>query len=169
MRRFLSSLAIAAAALVAPTAASAAPCDEVCLLRLADQTIVALAKQEYRNLPWADPVGYSENGVRLMIGDAIWGSAVKMQGKKAFAVADAKSGNVVWFGTIYDHDAPAFGAVRIKAPEGRIAEIEFIVDRKGLAGIFGDPAAFTIDKVHARSLPAADRRSRERLIDVATA
>ena len=94
MRALISTLALAAATLALPTAASAAPCDEACLIKLADQTIVALAKQDYRNLPWADPVGYSENGVRLMIGDAIWGSAVKMQGKKAFAIADTKTGNV---------------------------------------------------------------------------
>jgi len=169
MRRIVSALTLAAAALVAPAAASAASCDEACLLKLADQTVAALVKSDWKSLPWADPVGYSENGVRLMIGDAIWGSAVKMQGRKAYAVADAATGNVVWIGTMYDHDAPAFGALRIKAPEGKITEIEFIVNRKGLPGAFGDPAAFTIDKVYDKPLPAADRRSRERLIDVANA
>lgn len=169
MRALIPTLALAAATLALPTAASAAPCDEACLLKLADQTIVALAKQDYRNLPWADPVGYSENGVRLMIGDAIWGSAVKMQGKKAFAIADTRTGNVIWVGTIYDHDAPAFGVLRIQAPEGKIAEIEFIVNRKGLPGGFGDPTTFAVDKVFAKPVATAERRSRERLIDVANA
>lgn len=169
MRKTFALFALGAAAFALPTAASAAPCDEACLLKLADQTMVALAKQDWKSLPWADPVGYSENGVRLMIGDAFWGSAGKTPGKKAYAVADAKTGNAVWIGTMYDHDAPAFGALRIKAPQGKIAEIEFIVARKGWPVLFGDPEAFTIDKAFAKPLAAADRRSRERLIDVANA
>ncbi|MBT2189107.1 hypothetical protein [Sphingobium nicotianae] len=169
MRTTLALLALGATALALPAAASAAPCDEACLLKLADQTMVALARQDWKSLPWADPVGYSENGVRLMIGDAGWGSAGATVGKKAFAAADARTGNVVWIGTMYDHDAPAFGGVRIKAPEGKIQEIELIVARKGLPMLFGDPLAFTIDKSFAKPLAAADKRSRERLIDVANA
>lgn len=153
--------------LLAASPAMAAPCDKSCLLKLADRTIVALAKHDYRNLPWADPVRYSEGGVSLMIGDAFWGSAGDMPGRKAFAVADARTGNVVWFGTMFDHDAPAFGAMRIKAPDGKIAEIEFIVARKGMSVGFGDPMAFAIDNVLAKPLAAVDRRSRERLVDIA--
>jgi hypothetical protein len=169
MRSLISTLALAASSLALPSTASAARCDEACLLRLADQTMVALAKQDYRNLPWADPVGYSENGVRLMIGDAFWGSAGKTPGKKAFAAADAETGNVVWVGTMYDHDAPAFGVLRIKAPEGKIAEIEFVVARKGLPIPFGDPTTYQVDTSLNKPLAAADKRSRERLVDVANA
>jgi hypothetical protein len=169
MRPLFSLAALAVATLALPTAASAAPCDETCLLSLADQTMTALAKQEWRSLPWSETVGYSENGVRLMIGDAFWGSAGKTPGKKAFAAADARTGNAVWVGTMYDHDAPAFGALRIRAPQGRIEEIEFIVMRKGLPGGFGDPAAFAVDKSLARPLATTARRSRERLVDVANA
>ena len=169
MRPLLSMAALAAATLALPAAASAAPCDEACLLDLADQTMTALAKQEWRSLPWAETVGYSENGVRLMIGDAFWGSAGKTPGKKAFAAADASTGNAVWIGTMYDHDAPAFGALRIKAPQGQIEEIEFIVMRRGLPGGFGDPTAFAIDKRKARLVATAERRSRDRLVDVANA
>ena len=169
MRPLLSALALGAASLALPSPAAASTCDEACLLKLAEQVIVALAKQDYRKLPWADPVGYSENGVRLMIGDAIWGSAVKMQGRKAFAVADAETGNVVWIGILYDHDAPAFGGLRIKAPDGKIEEIEFIAARKSLPIPFGDPAAYKVDASFAKPLAAGDKRSRERLVDVANA
>jgi hypothetical protein len=158
----------------ASLAASAAPakaasCDEGCLVRLADRTVVALAKQKWRDLPWADPVRYSEGGVRLMIGDAVWGSAGATPARKVFAIADAKSGNVVWFGTFYDHDAPAYGAMRIKADDGKISEIEFIIARKSMAVALGDPTTFRIDPGMAKPLAAADRRSRDRLIDIADA
>ena len=156
-----------AAAVSAHAAAAEAPCNEQCLLRVADQTMAGIAAKDFRRLPWADPTRYTEENVPLMIGDGWWGSAGPKVGQKAFAFADPETGNVVWLGTIWDHDAPAFGAVRINAPDGKIRELEVIAARKPLPVPFGDPTHFTIPETMTAPLPAAARRSPERLVDIA--
>jgi len=166
-----TAILFAAAAMLGTGSAANAKgsCDEHCLLTLADRTMRAIAAKDYRSLPWADPVRYSENNVGLMIGDAWWGSAGDKVGNKAFAFADPETGNVVWIGTIWDHDAPAYGAVRINAPDGKIREIEVIAGRKPWPIPFGDPAQFAIPASMTTPLAQAARRPRRRLIDIADA
>jgi hypothetical protein len=163
---------IAAAALAgisSPAMAKAGSCDEACLLQLADRTMEAIAKQDFRSLPWANPTRYTENNVSLMIGDAWWGSAGETVGNKALAIADEETGNVVWFGTIWDHDEPSFGAIRLKAPNGKIEAIEVIAGRKPWPIPYGDPRTFKLSPEMAKTVPQAGRRSRERMIDLADA
>ena len=136
--------AAAAAAVIASSAAAKGSCDRQCLLTLVDRTMNAIAAQDYRSLPWADPTRYTENNVGLMIGDAWWGSAGDKAGPKAFAFADPETGNVVWIGTIWDHDVPGFGMVRINAPDGKIREMEVIAGRTPWPVPFGDPTKFAI-------------------------
>jgi hypothetical protein len=163
-----SILALGALALGAQPAAAQA-CDADCLLKLADSTVAAVAAKDYRRLPWADPVRFTENNVSLMIGDAWWGSTGSNVGPKAFSLADPQTGNVVWFGTIWDHDEPSFGAIRLKAADGKISELELIAARLRWPIPFGDPKAFTIPASMTAPVKEADRRPRERLIDLADA
>jgi hypothetical protein len=167
--RATSHMLAAAAAVIASSAAAKGSCDRQCLLTLADRTMNAIAAQDYRSLPWADPTRYTENNVGLMIGDAWWGSAGDKAGPKAFAFADPETGNVVWIGTIWDHDVPGFGMVRINAPDGKIREMEVIAGRTPWPVPFGDPTKFAIPASMTAPVPAAERRSRERLIAVADA
>jgi hypothetical protein len=160
-------LAGAAALFLAPAPALAQRCDEACLLALADQTLEAIADQDFRRLPWAEPVLFTENNVPLMIGDGWWGSAGEQTGRKAFATADEETGNVVWFGTIWDHDEPSYGAIRLRAPRGRIEEIEVIAARTPWPIPFGDPTQFAISEEVQQPVAADAQRSRERLIDLA--
>lgn len=152
-----------------PAAAQAGSCDEACLIELADRTIEAVARQDFRSLPWSEPTRFTENNVSLMIGDSWWGSAGETVGNKAFSLADAETGNVVWFGTIWDHDEPSFGAIRLKAPDGRIEDMEVIAGRTPWPMPFGDPRAFALAPEMVSTVPAGERRSRERLIDLADA
>jgi len=168
MRAFATMIAAAAlAGFSTPAMAQAGSCDEACLLQLADQTMEAIAKQDFRSLPWAHPTRYTENNVSLMIGDAWWGSAGETVGNKAFALADEETGNVVWFGTIWDHDEPSFGAIRIQAPNGEIEALEVIAGRTPWPMPFGDPRAFKLSPEMGKAVSQANRRSRERLIDLA--
>jgi len=167
--RALATLIAAGSLAFAVPAGAAGKCNEACLLKLADTTMQAISKQDFRSLPWADPTAYTENNVPLMINDAWWGSAGENVGPKALALADEETGNVVWMGTIWDHDQPSFGAIRIKAPDGKIAEIEVIAGRTPWPIPFGDPKAFALPTSMTKPVAAKDRRSRERLIDLADA
>jgi hypothetical protein len=146
--------------------ANARPCDEACLDGLADQYMDALVRQAPGGLPWAKRVRYTENGVPLMIGEGIWGSA-RSKGANALKIADAQTGNVVWYGVVYEHDAPAYYAMRLRASDQRIAEVEAWVARARNPGPFGDPAKFKIDGALTSSEPASARQPRERLIALA--
>ena len=165
----LASLLVAGAAalLLAPAPALAQDCDEACLLALADNALEAIDAQDFRRLPWAEPVLFTENNVSLMIGDGWWGSAGEQTGRKAFALADPDTGNVVWFGTIWDHDEPSYGAIRIKAPEGQITEFEVIAARTPWPVPFGEPTDFALPDEFQQPVAADAQRSRERLIDLA--
>lgn len=167
--RVLSAMLAASALAFTLQAPASQPCDEACLQRLADATVEAVAAKDFRRLPWADPVRFTENNVSLMIGDAWWGSTGSNVGPKAFSLADPQTGNVVWFGTIWDHDEPSFGAIRLQVTDGKIAEMELIAARYRWPIPFGDPKAFTISPSMTKPVTPTQRRSRERLIDLANA
>jgi hypothetical protein len=101
-----------------------------------------------------------------MIGDGLWGS-VRRKGDKAQYGVDPSTGNVVWLGIVYDHDAPAFYGMRLRVQGGLISEVETVVARKGNPGSFGDPAQFVVDAAFDES--AAKPLSRKRLQSLADA
>jgi hypothetical protein len=164
MRAALAACGLALVVAAAP--AHAQSCDEACLTKLADDVVAAVAAKDFRRLPWADPVRFTENNVPLMIGDAWWGSTGPV-GRKAFTLADPATGNVVWFGTIFDHDEPSFGAIRLKAVDGRISELELIAGRKPWPIPYGDSRNFAITESMTTPVAEAQRRSRQRLVDLA--
>ncbi len=63
----------------------------------------------------------------------------------------------------------AFGAIRLRASGGKISELELIAGRKPLPIPFGDPKAFALSPSFSTQVASAERRSRERLIDLADA
>jgi hypothetical protein len=145
---------------------AAAKCERDCLIKFADQYMDALVKRDPSGLPWAKEVRFTENSVPLMIGDGLWGS-VRRKGDKAQYVVDPSTGNVVWLGIVYDHDAPAFYGMRLRVQGGLISEVETVVARKGNPGSFGDPAQFVVDAAFDES--AAKPLSRKRLQSLADA
>jgi len=161
----LATPVVAAKPRAAPTAeqAPASSCDSGCLSGLAQRYVDALVSRKYSDLPWAQRVRYTENGVAMMIGDGIWGT-VTAHTDKPLVVTDPSTATVGWFGTIEEHGQPAFYAMRLKADGNRIAEIETVIRRKEGRPPFGDPVSFTHDPAFAQSLPAAARMPRERMI-----
>jgi hypothetical protein len=170
MSRFFVRAALLAFALAAAPAPAATRCDEKCLLALADRTMAAVTAKNVRSLPWAEHVRFTENGVPINIPDGLWGSTGSGPARKVLAVADERTGNVVWIGTVFDHEQPAFGSMRLQATEdGDISEIEFVIARKTNPGPYGDAAAFAADPALIHPIAASNRTTRERLVDVADA
>jgi len=147
---------------VAETPAVAAACDRACLIGLSDRYMDALVTQNPGVLPWAKKVRYSENSVPMMIGDGLWGSGRKRD-PAPLHVADPAMGNVVWYGLVEEHDAPAFAAVRLHIEAGRISDVETVISRKFNPGPFGDPRAFHVDELLDKPLRAKERLPRARM------
>ena len=70
--RHLLLAAMLTLAAVPPALARTAPaksaCDSACLERLTDAYLDAMVAKTPAKLPWARVVGYSENGVHMMVG-----------------------------------------------------------------------------------------------------
>ena len=113
-------------------------CDKACLLALGDRFMTAFASQKPDDVPWARNVRFTENGVGIPVGEGIWGS-IRSKSDTALRVADPVAGTYTWYGLIYDHDAPAWAGVRLKATGAHVGEVEVIVARERNPGPWGDP------------------------------
>ncbi len=148
-------------------------CDRACLTGLVDQYLAALAAHDPGRLPLARVVRFTENGQELRLGDGLWGTA-SAPGKYRLYVADPEDGQVGLYGTVLEADTPVLMALRLKVDYGLISEIETIVVRSGGtgSGLF-PPAGKTMEEKGTprpqflRTVPAAQRMSREDLVKVA--
>jgi hypothetical protein len=138
-------------------------CDRDCLIAIADQYMEAMVKQQPNSLPWAEEVRHTENSVSINVGEGQWGS-IRGKSDTALRIADPETGNVVWYGLVYDHDAPAYFGVRLRVEGKRIADVEMFAARERNPGPFGDPTKFRIDPLLTTPVPADKRLSRERLV-----
>jgi hypothetical protein len=95
----------------------------------AESYLEALVRRDSSRLRWADDVVFTENNVRLAVGDGTWGTA---DGRRGYdlKMADPATGQVAWFGVIEEHGHPAIMALRLRLEGERIAEAEAIVTRK---------------------------------------
>ncbi len=143
--------------------ADTSPCDRDCLFAAANTYMDALAAHDSARVPWAPRVRYTENNVALMIGDGVWGAATARD-QSPLLVADIRSGNVGWYGTVAEHGQLSYYAMRLKVEHHRVSEVETILDRKGDAGPWGDPTHFVHDPAFATVLPAAQRSTRPAMI-----
>jgi len=140
-------------------------CQRDCLIGLADRYMDALVAQDPSRVPWAPRVRYTENSVSMMIGDGVWGT-ISSRSPTPLHAADPSTGNVAWFGLIEEHGAPAYYAMRLKVEDGKVAQVEAVISRKGYQGPFGDPAAYIHDPAFTEAVPRGERASRKQLVDL---
>jgi hypothetical protein len=143
-------------------------CDVACMERLGDRVVAAMAARRPQDIPWSTTVRYSENGVPMEVGDGLWAS-IRSVAASALRVADPKTGNVAWYGLVYDHDAPAYAGLRIRLVDGRVAEVEAVVARERSPGPWLAPAKFQQDEAFAVPLERSRRSVRQALIAIVEA
>ena len=144
--------------------ATASGCDRDCLLGQARRFMDAMVARAPQTLPWAQSVRYSENAVPMQIGDGLWGT-ISGHTPPALEAADPAAGQVAWIGVVQEHGQPAFYALRLKIEDGRIAEAEAVIRRKGGPPQYGDPDQFPPAPAFAAALPASQRAGRKALND----
>ena len=162
----LAALRANAQAYGASSAVDRLECDEQCLGTLARRYMDGLVHHDPARVPFAPGVRFTENDVPLRIGQGLWGS-ISSASRTPLLATDEVTGNVAWFGTVEEHGAPAYYAMRLKVSGRQITEVETVVDRKTeWPSAFGDPAQLVHDPAFAEVLPPDERRERERLRDV---
>ena len=103
--------------------------DRAALYDHAERYLEALVRRDSSRLRWAEDVVFTENNVRLAVGDGTW-STVDGRRDYDLKMADPATGQVAWFGVIEEHGHPAIMALRLRLEGERIAEAEAIVTRK---------------------------------------
>lgn len=179
---FRSGIAAAAAVMVALCASAPATqaaertematplkqCDRACLYGFLDKYLEALVKKDPSRLPLAQGARFSENSVELDFGDGLW-NTISGIGKYDLRLADPKTGNVGWYGVVYEHGNPAAIALRMKVEDDLITEVETVLARREGDGPFPnpDPEALKNQPVLNEMVPMDRRVPRARMISLA--
>ena len=140
-------------------------CDPVCLNQFADRFLDAITSGDATRVPMAPHVRYTENGVQLAIGDALWATAEGL-GDNKLVFTDPESGGIHIYAAVVENGLPSMLAARLKVENRELTEIETTVLRRNA----DDPAmaSFAVDRpIWTQQVPAGQRVSRQALIDIA--
>jgi len=167
--------AAAAVLVLASGSALAADCnhDRACLARVMDTYLHAVVSHDPALLPVRRNVRYTENGVRLNLGDGLWQTASALPTYR-LDVIDEQAGQVGLLGRIDEHGNNNWFAVRLKVEnDGRVSQIETLLNRSMSSAPAGPAMAghgnTEPDPLMAQEIPAARRAPRALLADAGDA
>jgi len=141
----------------------AASCDAACLTDLANRYMDAVVRHDPKGLPWAERVGYAENGTKLRVGEGSW-VTIDRRAEAPLVVADPQTGRAVWVGRVDDHGQPGFYAMDMRVDGGKIAAVQAVIRRKQGRQPFGDPVTYAPGKAFGATLPTKARLPRGKMI-----
>jgi hypothetical protein len=150
-------------------------CNRECLAGVLDAYLQALVKHDATLLQTTRNVKYTENGVRLTLGDGLWQTAAGLPTYR-LEVIDEEAEQVGLLGRISENGNNNWYAVRLKVePGNRVSEIEVLVNRsisgppQGGAG--GAPPRQNTEPhpLMAQRLPAGGQLTRGQLVDISDA
>ncbi len=145
---------------VAPAATKArAGCDEACLKGFMDGYLDALAAHDPKRLPVAAKVRFTEDGVAIPLGEALW-VTISNLGKYRHYYYDPTTGGVGAHVSIFENGTPGYLMVRLKVVGRRLTEIETVVDR-GASNATAQPP---YDPMWDEEEPVGKRLTRAQLV-----
>jgi hypothetical protein len=173
MRTLVRTAALACLSLLGSATINAAEafCNRQCLANVMDTYLRALLRHDAAALPATRNVKYTENGVRLALGDGLWQTASAMPTYR-LDVIDEEAGQVGLLGRISENGNNNWYAVRLKVePGNKVSEIEVLVNRSisGPQGAAGGAPPRQNTEVHslmAQELPVSSRLTREQLANI---
>ena len=140
-------------------------CDAQCLEEFAERFLTAISTGDPSAVPLGPEVRYTENGVELAIGDALWATAQGL-GENQLVFTDPVSGGIHLYAAVVESGLPSMLAARLTVENRQLTEIETTVLRRN-----ADDAAmeaFAVDRpIWWEEVPANQRVSRQALIDIA--
>ena len=160
---------------IAPNArASTGPiplnCNRACLEGVVNQYLAAVVAHDPKRLPLSADVKYTENDQAMEVGDGFWKTAEGI-GNYKHIFADPEFGQVAFMGTMHEAGTPLLMSLRLRIELGRITEIEGVYYRSGggcPSGIADlDKPGYKAEDMWFKSIPAAQRLSRQELISIA--
>jgi hypothetical protein len=148
-------------------------CNRECLAGFMTTYLQALVSHDAASLPTTRNIKYTENGIRLSMGDGLWQTAAAMPTYR-LDVIDEEAGQVGLIGRISENGNNNWYGVRLKVEQGKqISEIEVLISRSiGGGGPAGGPTAGNNAEPHplmAQVIPVDKRMTREQLADAGNA
>jgi hypothetical protein len=142
-------------------------CDRACLASVMNMYLQALVRHDAPSVPATRNVKYTENGVRLTLGDGLWQTATALPTYR-LDVVDEEAGQVGLLGRINEGGNNNWYAVRLKVePDRRISQIETLIARNISAGAGpagANRSSFTEPHpLMAQEIPAGKRGTRAEL------
>lgn len=171
MIRSLFPATLTLGALLVSVPAWSQSCDRACLEGRVDTYLDAVIDNDPAAVSMTRDVRFTENGVRLEIGDGLWRSMKSKGGYRLF-VTDVPAQQVTLLTTIAEDDrtpqgsVPALMALRLKLDGGSVSEIEQMVVRDAAAAerveAMGRP-----HPMYLESIPEGRRMSRRDMLETA--
>ncbi len=158
LRFEINCLAACALLLALPSAASTPACDRACLSGYLTQYLDALVAHDPSRLPLARNARFTENGVRIPLGEALW---VTITGLGPYRVdyLDTASGQAATHVDFREGERAGLLALRLRIVKGRITEIETVLNRGAPMALHMPPA----EAAWTEAEPAGQRLSRAEL------
>ncbi len=145
MFRNLALAALAVSVLLSAALAAAAqdtqPCDRVCLSGFITTYLAALVAHDPSRLPVTPGVRFTENGVAVPLGEALWLTIGRLYDYRVDYL-DTEAQQAASHVAFVENDRPGLMALRLKIVGGKIAEIETVLNR-------GAPRAASMPPVEA--------------------
>ncbi|MEN9706409.1 MAG: hypothetical protein RLZZ393_2288 [Pseudomonadota bacterium] len=167
MKHLLRGTIAAAVLSMSATAAPAADaaCNRECLAGVMNAYLKAVVKHDPASLPMTRNVKYTENGVRLNVGDGLWQTASAMPTYRV-DVIDEQAQSVGLIGRLVEGGNNNWYGVRLKVePDRKVSQIEVLVNRSlspAPAPSGNSPQPFT--EAHPLMMqPVVNRAPREQL------
>jgi len=140
-------------------------CDRACLNGFIDQYLAALVAHDPSKLPLSRNVKFTEDGVRLELGDGLWATASAVGDYKLF-FDEPEAGAAGVFALIQENGMPAILHVRLKVVGKKITEIETLVARKETTNFLNTDNLTAVRPIFLETVPAADRPSRKEMVSM---
>src|SRR5215468_7658991 len=118
MQKHITAAVLLVIAIVAGARAQSGACDRACLEGYVDKYLDAVIAHDPKLLPLSRNVKFTENGVRLDVGDAHWKTVIG-KGTYRLFVTDPEAGQVAFIGTVREEarnpdGSPSALALRLK-------------------------------------------------------
>jgi hypothetical protein len=140
-------------------------CDRACLSGIADRYLAAMVAHDPSRLPLAKNVKFTEDGVRLKLGDGLWATASGVGSYKLY-FAEPSAGAAGIYTVVQENGTPAILFVRLKVADRKITEIETLVARKETTAILNTDNLKEVRPIFLETVPAADRPSRAEMVSM---
>jgi len=133
-------------------------CDATCLEGFITQYRTALLNHDPKALPLAEGARYTENGVEIPLGEALWVTVTGL-GDYRHDFADPTTGEVATLASFVENGTPGLMSLRLKVVDRKITQIEVILNRGARLAAHMPPIDPLWDKVE----PASSRLTRDQL------